>query len=115
VGNPVKHITILNERAQTHAGKSNVRGGQMSASIIDVAGLVRDLHTAVRGEVRFDEGSRALYTSDASNYRQVPIGVVLPHDAGMLSRQWRSVAAMAPPSWLVEVAPALPVNVAMSR
>lgn len=79
---PVKHITVLNENAQTHASKSNVRGGQMSASTIDVRGLERDLHAAIRGEVRFDEGSRALYTSDASNYRQVPIGVVLPCDDG---------------------------------
>lgn len=29
-------------------------------------------------EVRFDNGSRALYAADASNYRQVPIGVVIP-------------------------------------
>src|SRR5204863_1072796 len=36
----------------------------------------------VRGEVRFDEGSRALYATDASNYRQVPIGVVVPRDEG---------------------------------
>jgi FAD/FMN-containing dehydrogenase/Fe-S oxidoreductase len=35
----------------------------------------------VRGEVRFDRGSRALYASDASNYRQFPIGVVFPRDA----------------------------------
>ncbi|MGB3632247.1 MAG: FAD-binding protein, partial [Terracidiphilus sp.] len=35
----------------------------------------------VRGEVRFDRGSRALYASDASNYRQLPIGVVFPGDA----------------------------------
>ena len=32
------------------------------------------------GDVRFDDGSRALYSTDGSNYRQVPIGVVLPHD-----------------------------------
>jgi FAD/FMN-containing dehydrogenase/Fe-S oxidoreductase len=31
--------------------------------------------------VRFDLGSRALYTADASNYRQLPIGVVYPRDA----------------------------------
>jgi FAD/FMN-containing dehydrogenase/Fe-S oxidoreductase len=31
--------------------------------------------------VRFDAGSRALYSTDASNYRQIPIGVVIPHDA----------------------------------
>jgi FAD/FMN-containing dehydrogenase/Fe-S oxidoreductase len=35
----------------------------------------------VRGEVRFDAGSRALYATDGSNYRQVPIGVVIPRDA----------------------------------
>jgi FAD/FMN-containing dehydrogenase/Fe-S oxidoreductase len=34
-----------------------------------------------RGEVRFDSGSRALYAADASNYRQLPIGVVIPRDA----------------------------------
>jgi hypothetical protein len=70
----VKHVVILNENAQTHISKSNVRGGQMHASTIDVSGLERDLRAAVRGEVRFDDGSRALYTNDASNYRQVPIG-----------------------------------------
>jgi FAD/FMN-containing dehydrogenase/Fe-S oxidoreductase len=36
------------------------------------------LQHAVSGEVRFDKGMRAAYASDASNYRQVPIGVVLP-------------------------------------
>jgi hypothetical protein len=35
------------------------------------------LKQAVRGEVRFDRGSRATYATDASNYRQVPIGAVL--------------------------------------
>jgi FAD/FMN-containing dehydrogenase/Fe-S oxidoreductase len=34
----------------------------------------------VRGEVRFDPGSRALYATDLSAYRQVPIGVVVPRD-----------------------------------
>jgi len=40
--------------------------------------LARELERAISGEVRFDAGSRALYATDASNYRQVPIGVVLP-------------------------------------
>jgi FAD/FMN-containing dehydrogenase/Fe-S oxidoreductase len=39
------------------------------------------LRRSVRGEVRFDAGSRALYASDSSNYRQLPIGVVFPRDA----------------------------------
>lgn len=51
------------------------------AADVDGRGLARALARAVRGEVRFDDGSRALYATDASNYRQVPIGVVLPRDA----------------------------------
>lgn len=47
----------------------------------DVRGLVNELAERVSGEVRFDAGSRALYATDASNYRQVPIGVVVPKDA----------------------------------
>lgn len=38
------------------------------------------LRAAVAGEVRFDAGSRAMYAADASNYRQVPIAVVVPRD-----------------------------------
>lgn len=40
--------------------------------------LEADLRGRVTGEVRFDAGSRGLYAHDASNYRQVPIGVVIP-------------------------------------
>jgi FAD/FMN-containing dehydrogenase/Fe-S oxidoreductase len=43
--------------------------------------LASDLEKAIEGEVRFDRGSRALYATDASNYRQVPIGVVIPRSA----------------------------------
>ena len=48
---------------------------------VDAIALAEALKRAVRGEVRFDDGSRALYATDASNYRQVPIGVVRPRDA----------------------------------
>src|SRR3954469_366708 len=44
----------------------------------DAAALSEALKNNVRGEVRFDAGSRALYATDGSNYRQVPIGVVIP-------------------------------------
>ncbi len=40
--------------------------------------VAADLRDNVDGEVRFDPGSRATYSTDASNYRQVPIGVVVP-------------------------------------
>ncbi|MFF1282267.1 FAD-binding and (Fe-S)-binding domain-containing protein [Streptomyces sp. NPDC058299] len=43
--------------------------------------LAGELRGAVRGEVGFDAGSRALVTMDASNYRRVPLGVVAPRDA----------------------------------
>src|SRR6202140_4396475 len=51
------------------------------SSRTDASGLAEALRLRVRGDVRFDDGSRALYATDGSNYRQVPIGVVLPHDA----------------------------------
>jgi FAD/FMN-containing dehydrogenase/Fe-S oxidoreductase len=54
--------------------------GQPSNVPSEAEKLAVDLFNAVRGEVRFDSGSRALYATDASNYRQVPIGVVVPRD-----------------------------------
>ena len=47
---------------------------------VDVDALRRALESTVDGEVRFDPGSRATYATDGSNYRQVPIGVVIPRD-----------------------------------
>ena len=44
----------------------------------DLRQLEADLAVAVDGEVRFDAGTRGAYSTDASNFRQVPIGVVLP-------------------------------------
>jgi len=45
---------------------------------VDVASMEAELIANIQGEVRFDYGSKALYATDASNYRQVPLGVVLP-------------------------------------
>src|ERR1700736_4724425 len=47
----------------------------------DQAGeLESELKRTLKGEVRFDQGSRALYATDGSNYRQIPIGLVVPRD-----------------------------------
>jgi FAD/FMN-containing dehydrogenase/Fe-S oxidoreductase len=46
----------------------------------DVTALEDELRETIRGEVRFGEGDRALYSTDSSNYRQMPIGVVVPRD-----------------------------------
>ncbi len=43
--------------------------------------LESKLKATLRGDVLFDLGSRALYAADASNYRQLPIGVIVPRDA----------------------------------
>ncbi|MBV8452597.1 MAG: FAD-binding oxidoreductase, partial [Deltaproteobacteria bacterium] len=40
--------------------------------------LKDQLTSVIEGEVRFDAGTRALYATDASNYRLVPVGVVIP-------------------------------------
>ena len=68
---------------------------------VSSADLERELRRRVDGEVRFDPGSRAAYSTDGSNFRQVPIGVVVPrtvdaavaavavcreHDVPLLSR-----------------------------
>ncbi|HEX3728552.1 MAG TPA: FAD-binding oxidoreductase, partial [Opitutaceae bacterium] len=58
--------------------------------------LERDLKAEIDGEVRFDRGTRALYATDGSNYRQAPIGVVVPRHvqdveaAVRLCRQYRA-------------------------
>ncbi len=46
--------------------------------MVSHASLERELRRVIEGEVRFDRGTAAIYSTDASNYRQVPVGVVIP-------------------------------------
>src|SRR4051812_653985 len=55
-----------------------VRSAAGAGPEVDTRALARDLAREQHGEVRFSPGSRALYANDASVYRQVPIGVVIP-------------------------------------
>ncbi|HZC26183.1 MAG TPA: FAD-binding and (Fe-S)-binding domain-containing protein, partial [Actinopolymorphaceae bacterium] len=64
-------VTVSKEPAAADDAWSLAGSGAMKS-------LERDLTGRVDGEVRFDAGSRAAYSTDASNYRQVPIGVVVP-------------------------------------
>ena len=57
--------TLPHERLDVEAGQ-------------DVGSLKAELSRRITGEVRFDDATRAIYATDASNYRQVPIGVVIP-------------------------------------
>jgi len=52
----------------------------LQSSLSPAADLAEALRAQVKGDIRFDTSSRALYATDGSNYRQVPIGVVLPRD-----------------------------------
>ncbi|MCN9243490.1 FAD-binding protein [Streptomyces sp. RY43-2] len=53
--------------------------GNPAADAVDLAGLEAALRTRVDAEVRFDAGSRGAYSTDGSNYRQVPLGLVVPY------------------------------------
>ena len=52
--------------------------GEPREEAIDRSSLFSDLEQAIRGEVRFDRLSRAIYSTDASVFQIVPAGVVLP-------------------------------------
>src|SRR5437870_1644186 len=45
---------------------------------VDLKALEHDLRNAIEGEVRFSAGDRALYSATGANYRQLPLGVVIP-------------------------------------
>jgi len=62
----LKHRKQLNDRQRLNLNSMALRS---------------DLRDRVRGEVRFDAGTRAVYAHDSSNYRQVPFGVIIPKDA----------------------------------
>ncbi len=58
-------------------------GGRVDRSTVTETGradLEKALGAAIRGDVAFDSGTRSVYATDSSNYRQVPLGVVFPID-----------------------------------
>jgi FAD/FMN-containing dehydrogenase/Fe-S oxidoreductase len=64
---------------------------------LDAGHLKRRLEDTVRGEVRFDAGTRAMYANDASNFRQIPIGVVIPKSVEDIVATHRACASYAAP------------------
>ena len=96
----------MTPRPTVYDGMQTVESTATPVSITGTArhsstALFEELDAAIDGEVRFDDGSRAAYSTDASNYRQLPIGVVVPrsvadvvatvnicrrHDAAITSR-----------------------------
>jgi len=74
---PHDPLPILSVERATAFAESAQRAKSIS---VDAGALASDLRARIGGEVRFDSRSRALYATDGSSYRQVPIGVVIPRN-----------------------------------
>jgi hypothetical protein len=64
----------------TNADRANI--GRHKVINVDAQELAAELRKTIKGEVRFDARRRALYSTDASNYHRVPLGVVMPRSGG---------------------------------
>jgi FAD/FMN-containing dehydrogenase/Fe-S oxidoreductase len=75
----MEQLTILREHEESDRfARQRMEDSRGALSQEVVHALEGELRRSIDGEVRFDDGSRALYATDGSNYRQVPIGVVVP-------------------------------------
>lgn len=77
--------------------EDRLQTGTSGELTIDVASLERTLRKSIEGEVRFAAGDRGMYASDASNYRMVPLGVVLPKNADDVVETVRACRAHGAP------------------
>jgi FAD/FMN-containing dehydrogenase/Fe-S oxidoreductase len=72
-------LTVLREENEQQRFERLQRDDDRTEISPDVTrSLESQLRRTTNAEVRFDRGSRALYATDGSNYRQTPIGVVIP-------------------------------------
>ena len=78
---PARSLVTIQTRTPPTILRDGLQTGTKGALTVDVAALEAGLRACVRGEVRFSGGDRGMYASDASNYRMVPLGVILPRDA----------------------------------
>jgi FAD/FMN-containing dehydrogenase/Fe-S oxidoreductase len=72
-------------------------GTKTAQETVDIGRLKRRLEKTVRGEVRFDAGTRAMYANDSSNFRQIPLGVVLPESPEDIEATHRACAESGAP------------------
>ena len=96
------------ERLQIDDSRSAI--GPEAADLL--AALLRG---SIDGEVRFDKGTRALYATDGSNYRQAPIGVVIPRHVQDVETAVRLAREHRAPILARARARAWPGNAAMSH
>jgi FAD/FMN-containing dehydrogenase len=77
--------------------------------------LEADLTATVQGEIRFDKGTCALYATDASNYRQVPVGVMVPRTIDDVVATVAAVVPTMPLSCRAAAGPAYRARPSMPR
>jgi FAD/FMN-containing dehydrogenase len=76
-------LPVLRKRSESaRFARERIDDSRTAIASGDARALAAELKRVIDGEVRFDDGTRALYATDSSNYRQVPIGVVIPRHAG---------------------------------
>lgn len=73
---PVSELVTIQHQQQPQPGGNG--SAKQQAKQIDIKALKRDLTKKIKGEVRFDRASIALYATDSSNFREIPLGVVVP-------------------------------------
>jgi FAD/FMN-containing dehydrogenase/Fe-S oxidoreductase len=72
-------LTVLKTRTEAdRLSRLHQIDSKKNVADVQVHELAAELKKQIDGEVRFDKGTRALYATDGSNYRQAPIGVVIP-------------------------------------
>jgi FAD/FMN-containing dehydrogenase/Fe-S oxidoreductase len=77
----MKRLSVLNSSSATRRRRLRADDSRAGIGRDTLASMAAQLQRQIEGEVRFDAGARALYATDASNYRQAPLGVVLPRHA----------------------------------
>jgi FAD/FMN-containing dehydrogenase/Fe-S oxidoreductase len=81
------HLTVLREQTEhTRFERQQQDDTRTAISHDDAEALAAELKRSIDGEVRFDKATRGLYATDGSNYRQVPIGVVIPRHSRDVER-----------------------------
>ena len=83
---PLHHspnLVVVNEKFPKNGGMSTLElpvVRHSASDLKDIAGFHAALAKVISGEVRCDRLSRALYSTDASVYQIVPLGVVVPRN-----------------------------------
>jgi FAD/FMN-containing dehydrogenase/Fe-S oxidoreductase len=86
--------SLLKTHPAKEAAEKSVRA---SIGDVDLEGLRRKLAEDIEGEVRFDRGSIGLYATDASNFREIPLGIVVPRTEGDVIAAHRVCAQFGAP------------------